>query len=317
MNDFTNDITKIKDLLDKTNEVLLLTHEHPTPDSMGSTLALYLALTGMGKRVTVACPDPMTVELSGFVGAQKVVHSLGKKNFIISLDYVDGSIEKVSYNIEGNKFNLVIEPRPGFDIFSQEKVHYSYAGSGANLIITVDTIHLGGLKKLFDEDKDLYATKPIINIDRHPNNAHYGHTNLVDATASSTAEVVALLIKGLGVTITEDMATNLLNALVSATNNFQNANVSPEAFELIATLLRAGGKRFIKSAVVGEETPVSGGESVASEPQKIESLVQPSPVVPSAEQKPVSPTPAASPSKKQTAPPDWLKPKIFKSTNIS
>lgn len=314
--DFTNDITKIKDLLDKANEVLLVTHEHPTLDSMGSTLALYLGLTGMGKRVTVACPDPMTVELSGFVGAQKVVNSLGKKNFIISLDYVDGSIEKVSYNIEGSKFNLVIEPRPGFEIFSQDKVHYSYAGTAASLIITVDTIHLGGLKKLFDEDKDLYATKPIINIDRHPNNAHYGHTNMVDTTASSTAEVVAQLIKGLGVVMTEDIATNLLNALVSATNNLQNTNVSPEAFELIASLLRAGGKRFAKPVIAQEEIPVSGGESVTREPQKIESTVQSAPVIPP-DQKQVAPVPAVSPVKKQATPPDWLKPKIFKSTNIS
>jgi len=278
----------------------------------------------------------MTVELSSFIGANKVVTSLGKKNFIISLDYIDGSIEKVSYNIEGNKFNLVIEPRPGFDMFSQDKVHYSYAGSAANLIITVDTIHLGGLKKLYDEDKDLYATKPIVSVDRHPNNAHFGHTNMVNPAASSTAEVAAQLINGLGATVTEDIATNLLNALISATNNFQNANVTAEAFELAAALMKIGGKRFSSKAdqllvgtkpVVSEEVPTSSGESVSHEPQKIE---QPQPA--SAPVAPVAPVaapttaaPSVAPSapavapqpKKQVAPPDWLKPKIFKSTNIS
>ncbi len=323
--DFTNDITKIKDLLDKAHEVLLVTHEHPTFDSMGSTLALYLGITGLGKKVIVACPDPMTVELSSFIGANKVVNNLGKKNFVISLDYVDGSIEKVSYNIEGNKFNLVVEPRAGFDTFSEEKVHYSYAGSAANVIVTVDTIHLGGLKKLFDEDKDLYATKPIVNVDHHPNNAHYGHTNMVNPQASSTAEVAAQLLNGLGVAMTEDIATNLLNALVGATNNFQNAGVTAEAHELAAALLRAGGKRFTKP-VSGEEVPVSGGESVASEPQKTEvapvvsvSPQQVSPTAPAAATEPKTAQPATStppPATKQ-APPDWLKPKIFKSTNIA
>ncbi len=276
--DFTNDITKIKDLVDKAHDVLVVTHEHPTHDSMGSALALYLGLTTLGKKVTIACPDPMTVELSSFIGANKVISGLGKKNFVISLDYVDGSIEKVSYNIEGDKFNLVIEPRPGFDVFSQDKVHYAFAGSAANLIITIDTIHLGGLKKLFDEDKDMYATKPIVNVDRHPNNAQYGHTNMVDPQASSTAEVVAELISGLGIALTEDIATNLLNALYGATNNFQNSNVSARAFELAAAALKAGGKRF------GTVAP----QSVAVEPAN----------------------PALAPS-------DWLKPKIFKSSNIS
>jgi c-di-AMP phosphodiesterase-like protein len=301
--DFSNDITKIKDLLAPAHEVLLVTHEHPTFDSMGSTLALYLGLITLGKHVTVACPDPMTVELSGFIGADKVINMLGKKNFIISLDYVDGSIEKVSYNIEGDKFNLVIEPRPGFEIFNADKVHYSYAGSAANVIITVDTIHLGGLKKLFDEDKDLYATKPIVNIDRHPNNAHYGHTNMVNPQASSTAEVVGNLLTGLGVTFTDDIATNLINALIGATNNFQNPSVTAEAFEFAATCMKAGGKRFTKAVVPEEEIPVSGGESVNYEPQKVEAV-------------PLKPSPVKPEPKKQ-APPEWLKPKIFKSTNIS
>lgn len=312
--DFTNDITKIKGLLQTAQDILIVTHEHPTHDSIGSALALYLGLTALGKKVTIACPDPITVELSGFVGANKVVTTLGKKNFVISLDYVDGSIEKVSYNIEGNKFNLVIEPRGGLETFSQDKVSYSYSGSAANVICTVDTIHLGGLKKLFDEDKDIYATKPIINIDRHPNNAHYGHTNMVDGEASSTAEVVAELLTGLGVTMSEDIATNLLNALFSATNNFQNPNVSADAFELAASAMKAGGKRFGK-LTLQEEITTGGGESVAADIRIKKEIPSSSPssVVSSTPVVSVAPVVASKPA---SAPPDWLKPKIFKSSNI-
>jgi nanoRNase/pAp phosphatase (c-di-AMP/oligoRNAs hydrolase) len=309
--DFTNDITKIKELVTASHDILLVTHEHPTFDSMGSTLALYLGLISLGKRVTVACPDRMTVEMSNFIGVDKIVNNLGKKNFIISLDYTEGSIEKVSYNIEGNKFNLVVEPRPGFETFSQEKVHYSYAGSAANLIVSVDTIHLGGLKKLFEEDKDLYATKPIINIDRHPNNAHYGHTNMTGAEAASTAELVAEVLRGLDILFTVDIATNLLNAVYGATNNFQNNNITASAFELAAACMKAGGKRF--AAATQEETPVSGGETVARQPQKSET-----PLSPSFSQRPGHTKPVAPKQESSSAtPPDWLKPKIFKSTNIS
>ena len=303
--DISNEVAKTKDLLDKARDVLIVTHEQPTDDSMGSTLALYLGLKGMGKNVTVACPDPVTVELSNYVGANKIATELSRKNFIISLDYVDGSIEKVSYNIEGNKFNLVVEPRPGFDAFSEDKVSFSHAGAAAEVIITVDTIHLGGLKKLYESDKELYASKPIVNIDRHANNANYGQINLVDATASSTAEVVARVLSGLGVALTVDIATNLLNALFAATNSFQNPGVTANAFELAAVAMKAGGKRFGQK-VATEEVPAAetvapvhpGGEAGSNTP--------PQP----AEGRPVPPPVSGQ------APADWLKPKIFKSSNL-
>jgi nanoRNase/pAp phosphatase (c-di-AMP/oligoRNAs hydrolase) len=242
--DFTHDIQKIKQLLDTSSDVLIATHENPTHDSIGSALALYLGLVSLGKKVTIACPDSMTVELSNYIGVQKIVSTIAKKNFVISLDYVDGSIEKVSYNIEGNKFNLVIEPRPGFESFNEEKVQYSHSGSGSQLIFTIHTIHLGGLKKLFDDDKELYASKPIINIDHHANNAQYGHTNMVDSAVSSTAELVFELLKGIGVVVSADMATNLLNALYHATENFQHPSVGASAFEMAAALVKAGAVRF-------------------------------------------------------------------------
>ncbi len=314
--DFTNDITKIKELLDKATDVLVVTHERPTADSIGSALALSIGLQGLGKKVVVACPDPMTVEFSSFIGVNRVVNELGKKNFIISLDYVEGSIEKVSYNIEGNKFNLVIEPRLGFDAFSPDKVQYSYAGNPAHLIICVDTVHLGGLKKLYEEDKDLYAGKPIINVDRHPNNTHYGHTNMVDPQAASTAEIVARLLDGLGVALKPDIATNLLNAVYSATNNFQNSNVTPASLELAASCLKMGGKRFAVTTTEQEEVPASsGGESVASDLSRMEATVRPAPA--SGGGTPAAPVkPKVQVGKQPAAPADWLKPKIFKSSNL-
>ncbi len=334
--DFTNDITKVKGLLETAQDILIVTHENPTHDSIGSALALYLGLTSLGKKVTIACPDPMIVELSNYIGAQKVVNVLSKKNFVISLDYVEGSIEKVSYNIEGNKFNLVIEPRPGFDSFGEDKVHYAHTGQSAQLIFSVDTIHLGGLKKLFEDDKDLYASKPIINIDRHVNNARYGHTNMIDETATSTAEVVFALLSGLGVAITEDIATNLLNAVYAATQNFQLQSIKASAFELAGKAITAGGKRF--GTPKPSEEITHGGESVTAEPQKIEHdamtpvasiapVLSEHPVTektlsPMLQHTPQSETqhlaqPENSAPKQQKAPPDWLKPKIFKSSNIS
>lgn len=343
------DLPKIKELVEKAQDVLIVSHENPTYDSLGSALSLYLGLIGLGKKVSIALPDPITVGLSSFVGVDKIKAEMTKKNFVISLDYTEGSIEKVSYNIEGDKFNLVVEPRPGFESFSKDNVHYSYQGAAADLIFAVDTIHLGGLKKLYEEEKDLYASKPVINIDRHANNSAYGQINIIDTSASSCAELVARVLSGLGVKLTVDIASNLLNAVYGATNNFQNANVTPSAFELAAVCMKGGGKRFGMSAPQGINTdvaaqvqtmpqaqqpvqamPVQRASTVVTEAQKSVAVEsgQPSPYNPQTntqvQAQPIAqPTPVTvqsgsvpmtTPQQPQQAPADWLKPKIFKSS---
>ncbi|MEK7544133.1 MAG: DHH family phosphoesterase [Patescibacteria group bacterium] len=319
--DYQAEVTKIKDMLAKAKDVLIVTHENPTDDSTGASLALYLGLLSLGKKVTIACPDAITVGLSGYVGVNKVITDLSaKKNFVISLDYVDGSIEKVSYNIEGDKFNLVVEPRVGFETFSQEKVHYSYASGSADLIFSVNTIHLGGLKKLYEGNKDLFAGKQIVNVDRHPNNALYGAVNVVDMAASTTAEVVARVLSMLGVKLTVDIATNLLNAVYGGTTNFTAANVSAGAFDVASVALKAGGKRFGAQVVpTPEEKPFE--ETVVSQP--METTTQPfvsqtvhdhpHPHVTAHEGMQPMGQPVSSGGQ---APADWLKPKIFKSSNL-
>jgi len=299
--DYQTEVTKVKDLLAKAKDILIVTHESPTDDSIGSSLALYLGLISLGKKVTIACPDSMKVGLSSYVGVNKIISDLAsKKNFIISLDYVDGSIEKVSYNIEGDKFNLVVEPRQGFESFSQDKVHYSYASTSVDLIFSIDTIHLGGLKKLYEGNKELFAGKPVVNVDRHAGNAQYGSINIVDVSSSTTAEVVARLLSMLDVKLTVDIATNFLNAVYEGTGNFSVSNISAGAFDVASVALKAGGKRF----GVVEETVAP---SVAIE----QTHDHPHPVMDDRVQPVSQPaTPAGQ------APADWLRPKIFKSSGL-
>ena len=280
-----DDVSEIKTLIDQAKDILIVTHINPTYDSIGSALSLYLGLKGIGKTVTVACPTPMIVEYSSFVGANKLQTTIAKKNFVISLDYEDGSIEKVSYNIEGKKFNLIIEPRPGFEEFSESKVMYSHAGTAVDTIITVDTKHLGGLGTVYEKDKDLFATHPIINIDSHLDNAKYGKINVV-GTGGTTAELIARFLTALGIVLTEDIATNILQALYKTTDSFQN-HVTAQTFEVAAQCMKAGGKQIMPQQSIQEHI------SPISQPQE-----------------------QIAPPKTQNPPEDWLKPKIYKSSNL-
>jgi len=299
--DYQNELARAKERIEKAKDILVVTHSNLSFDNIGSSLALGLALTSLGKHVTVACSEPMTVELSGFVGVNKIVQSIGKKNFIISLDYVDGSIEKVSYNIEGNRFNLVVEPRNGFVPFSEDKVHFSKTGVSADLIIAVDTIQPAGLGAIYEKEKEFFEKTPTLSLDRHPNNTKFAETNIIDPSSPATAQIVAEFIHDLGVTLTEDMATNLLNALYSATDAFQSTLVTARTFEVAASCRRANGRKF----------DVVTQKAIVEEPeQKKETAVE------EVKHQVVAETNKTENKKiDDQAPADWLKPKIFKSSS--
>jgi nanoRNase/pAp phosphatase (c-di-AMP/oligoRNAs hydrolase) len=288
--DVQANLTKIKEQIEKSKRIIIATHKNPTVDSLGSSLSLYLGLLGIGKTVSVVCPDPVTVEFSNFVGANKLETKMaGKRNFVISLDYQEGSIEKVSYNIEGNKFNLVIEPRPGFEDFSADKVHYTHAGGKADCIIVVGTPTLEDLGIIYEESKDLFGETPIINIDHHKENTLYGAINCIDTNVSSLTELIAVVMSFSGVKLSEDIATNLLNAIEETTDHFQSDKVNARTFEVASVCMKAGGKRFPKN--------------------KNQEANQPAPKTPQGEIKQEQPKPAQAE--------DWLKPKIFKNPNAN
>lgn len=296
--DVQTSLPKIKEQIEKAKSIVVLIHGNPSMDSLGSSLALYLGLLGIGKTVSVVSPAPMTVEFSNFVGANKLETKIGsKKNFVISLDYQEGSIEKVSYNIEGAKFNLVIEPRPGFEDFSESKVHYQHAGGSADLIIVLDTPKLEDLGTLYEENKAFFTEKPVINIDHHQENTNYGAVNCVDPKVSSMTELIAVVMSFSGVKLSEDIATNLLNAIEDATNHFQSEKVNARTFEVASVCMKAGGKRFPKPVVKPE--PI------------VEAASNVQPLQPAIGQTQGQATQGIVGQTQAPAGEDWLKPKIF------
>lgn len=310
-----SDLQQLQQLIQDSKEILILTPAKSTIDRMAATLALYLALPQLGKRVTVAAPDTVTVDISNLVGIDKVTNSLGNKNFVISLDYVEGSIEKVSYNIEGEKFNLVIEPRSNF-AFSEDKVQYSYSGTNADLVIVVGASRLEDLGEFTPAIKRLQNAK-IVNVDTHSQNARYGVVNLVFPGMASLSEVVVFLLSSLALTLDVDNATNLLSGITQATENFTTIQTTPDSFEAAAILLRAGAQ---KTNLPGTSpfSPLTGYQGVAPTAARKPFAVLPTTSQPrSFPQRTFSPLPSqpssSEPASDEAPPPDWLKPKIFRS----
>ena len=81
---------------------------------------------------------------------------------------------------------------------------------------------------------------PVINIDHHLGNQHYGAVNWVDSAAPAVGEMVFRLAQALKVTLDPETASCLYLTLVTDTGGFRYSNATPAAFEAAAALVREG-----------------------------------------------------------------------------
>ncbi len=80
----------------------------------------------------------------------------------------------------------------------------------------------------------------LLNIDHHHDNTLFGTVNLVDPSASCTAEIVWDLMHGLDVAPTTAIAEALYVGLVTDTGRFMYESTGPRAHRMAAELIAAG-----------------------------------------------------------------------------
>ncbi len=284
----------VQQALTNSQTAFIIAPKMPSLDKIAAALALFLSLKKTGKTVTIVCPDEMTVELSSLVGVDKIGQKLGGKNLVISFDYIEDSIEKVSYNIENNKFNLLIQPKAGFPPLSTDKVNYSSSG-GADLIFVVGAQKLEDLGNLYSQEKQLYQQSSVVNLDVDPKNTQFGKINLTVPTVSSCSELVAGLISALRMPIDQDIATNLFLGIEKMTQGFTSPKTSASTFELTAFCLRAGARRRRVSPEPRPKKATSSGSTLSPMPSGVSA--KKAPLKEEKEEKPAA---------------DWFEPKIFK-----
>jgi phosphoesterase RecJ-like protein len=103
-----------------------------------------------------------------------------------------------------------------------------------DLVVTVD---FGSV----DRAKFALPTRPtLVNIDHHASNDNFGTANLVDVTASATAELVSRVIDALGIKWTPEMATAALVGIMTDTGSFQFPSTDARALDRAARLREAG-----------------------------------------------------------------------------
>ena len=169
------------------DRVLAICHVSPDGDAIGSLLGLGLALQKMGKRVVMACSDPVPVMYRHLPHWDEIVRS----------------------------------PSGDFD-----------------LVVSLDCSDLERLGKAYDAAA--LAGVPIVNIDHHATNVNFGVVNWVDTTAAATAQMLARLLDVLGVPLDREIATCLLNGILTDTLGFRTPSTTPQVMETAIELMNAG-----------------------------------------------------------------------------
>lgn len=298
----TYSFSELQEKISAAQKILIALPGRPSFDQVASSLSLFLSLQAAGKTVFVTCPTPMTVEFNHLVGVDKISEKIQGTDLIVSFNYSADQVEKVSYNDDNGRPNLVIQIKSGAPLLSEKEAKFSYAGVGADLLITLGVKDINSLPQ-----EDEYPIQNIINIDTEPANLQFGQVNIIDPEASSLSEIVLGTISGLGLPLDVDTAQNILSGIWVKTASLTSQRVGADTYESIAICLRLGAQ---KPEVVAEQKR----PEIFTPRQKFEPRGEGRslPIRPQVEEKPQE-----QPKPQDKPPADWFEPKIFKGTSTA
>lgn len=230
-------------LLSENSEIGIILPERHSLDVISAGLALYLSLRASGKEVQIVSKTTPLVEHSNLFGIDKISDRFDGKirKLTIAVPYVEGEIEKVSYDKdEANKKLLVnfIAEENGIT-FNENEVQYIRKGTVPSLLITLGITNQAELAG-FADPKSGVKIIAIANGQLRDLQADVFYT---DQAFSSISEITGKIMAMHGLVIDPDIAQNLLDGIVSATNNFTSERTSSAAFEVTGVAMRAGAKR--------------------------------------------------------------------------
>jgi phosphoesterase RecJ-like protein len=158
------------------------------------------------------------------------------------------------------------DPLPGkFDFLAGVQEVVSHPPVAEQVIVTVDVSDIERLGSLYDAA--VFRSRPVINIDHHITNTHFGMLNLVHFLPS-TAEVVYALLRRLHAPLDKDIATALLVGLVTDTRCYRTDNVTARQLRTTIALMKAGASLADITELVFNREPVSTiclwGQALAS-----------------------------------------------------
>jgi nanoRNase/pAp phosphatase (c-di-AMP/oligoRNAs hydrolase) len=232
-----DDLIQVKNLIGKSQNILIVPPQEIEGDSLASALALFSTLKKLGKNVNVVI-DKIPDKFQFLTSLQPET----SRDFVISLDTAGKEIAQLRYERNDSALKIYLTLNQG--AINKKDISFSSFNQKLDLIITLGVTSLDEVGSFFEQNPHVFYETPILNIDNHPANENFGQLNLVDIT-SSLAETLTSLIKLMEAEdeafLDKDVATSLLTGVICASQNFRDPKTRPHVFETSAYLIERGG----------------------------------------------------------------------------
>lgn len=292
--------TLFKTVFDQSQTILIVYPPDALRDHLLAATALYKTIqVQTDKKVQLLAPRSLAEYEPDIAYLSETKTDVGHKNLCIAFDHNENAVDKVSYHVDevNKKFYLTIKPKEGSAPLSHEAIEFSYIGADADMVILVGVDDLLALEQVYVGYENLYQNTALISINSYETT--FGSMKIDTTGYSSTSEYVATLLNDLQLAIDAESATNLLAGIDEETAALTTITATPNTFEMVAQLLRNGGKRFARNSQAYMQADVQQLEPYVEEPAEVQAEVV-QPIAPE-----VAPAPAqvvAGPSGAESAP---------------
>lgn len=234
-------VVQFRELIQNAESILVVYPNQASIDTLATAASLYSVLYDQGKRVSLA--SPIIANNTEIHDLDKTVTEIGNQNLVVSFDYIEDAIDKVSYHIgeDNKKFYLTIKPKSGVAPLPAESVDFSYTGIDADLLILVGVKSLHDLEHIYYGYEDMYESIPLISVQSNP--GRNGIINISTDGGESVSECVAQILLQADFFLKDVVATNLLRGIEETTKHFTSFSATADTFEVVSRLMRLGARR--------------------------------------------------------------------------
>ena len=234
---------QFEELLKHPENILIMLKKNPLIADTAAALALKKVLENRKKTVEIASENFHAASKMKFLpGLSEIKDNLSHlRKFVIRVDTSRTKVEELSYDQNGDHLDIFLMPSGG--MFRKEDVETREGDFRFDLIICVGTPDLESLGELYEKNSEFFYETPIVNIDHKPANEHFGQVNIVDLTASSSAEIIYAIAKRFAAEpFHPDLATLILTGMIAETKSFQK-RISPQSLQIASSLISQGARR--------------------------------------------------------------------------
>jgi len=239
----TNLVVKLK----ASRRPLVVVAKNPDPDALGASLALFLSFKKMNIQPKVACASKISKKY-GFLADHDSIKREVEVNseYCLTIDMANEDINEIKAECIGGSLKLRI--RAGSGTLKADSLKFTIPDSVYDLIIAISAPNLDSFGKIYYENKNIFQSVPIININNKSKSDNYGILNVSD-NSMTVCEMIYLILSEMDPAVIDfQISTALLSGIISGTKNFQAKTIGYRTFDVTSKLMANGANR---SEIIG------------------------------------------------------------------